>query len=518
MKKKINLFLKDCKQHISDNPHYIILFIIFIVSIIFRFIDTPLRYSMADESIRDAIVGIIGAERVQFPLTGPFSSAGPFTFGPWYWYQLIIANLFIPSVYASWIYIGILSVLTILVYYLLGTQLVNKVFGTILAGLVAFSPLQINSSYNLTNPNVTHIFIATTLLLFLLIIDKTRSYWYAFWFGIVFGIAINLHYSVAGLGILLLFLLLYKPKKYLYFVISCVGIFVTFLPLLFFDLNNNWFTLRNMYESFIIREGKPEIPYSWTLYLRDFWPDFWSQIIGVPYIVSILFLVALPAIGIFALLKYSNRLQFLIFGIVFILNFVFIRYYSGEKFIGYLNHFQPFVFLFVAIFLYSVYRYAGKLAGIILITIFVIMIFPNSLTMARNLSEQTKDAEYVISEMKQQHPGSRFSIYTCYDSYRSKAYSVMFLLYKQNLLSDSGVKYGLIDGDCNFPGKQTKEIELYTTKEMTEIQKIYPELTNTGFFNFTSESAEKLVRTGWSPITPESIFNSSTRWWFDEQP
>jgi hypothetical protein len=518
MKKKFNTIFKNIKKHLKENPHYIVLAIIFFIAIFFRFIDTPYRYTLADESIRDAIVGIVGAETVQFPLTGPFSSAGPFTFGPWYWYQLIFANLLIPSLYASWIYLGIISVIAVVIYYLLGTQLVNKIFGTILAGIVAFSPLQINSSYNLTNPNVTHIFIAGTLLLFFLTISKTRSYWYALWFGILFGVAVNLHYSAAGLGLLLIFLLLYKPKQYIHFIVSCVGIFITFVPLLLFDLNNHWFTLRNMYDSFIVREGKPEIPYSWTLYLRDFWPEFWSQIIGTPYIVSVIFLVILPVIGIFTLIKYTNKFYFLMLGIVFLLNFVFIRYYSGEKFIGYLNHFQPFVFLFVAIFLYSIYRYVGKVLGVVVIIGFVLLVAPKSWSMAQNLDVHMASAETTIAQMKKVHPGSKFSIYTCYDSYRSKAYSVMFLLYKQNLLSDSGIKYGLIDGDCSFPNNVDTEIEQLSMKEMSAVRQTYPELTDTGFFNFTSESNQDLVAAGWDTITPKSIHKSSTRWWFDEQP
>ena len=66
-----------------------LLLIILIIGIFFRFYNTPMRYSLGDDSSRDAMVAFEDAKEFQLPLLGPFSSLGPFTFGPWYYYQLI---------------------------------------------------------------------------------------------------------------------------------------------------------------------------------------------------------------------------------------------------------------------------------------------------------------------------------------------------------------------------------------------------------------------------------------------
>ncbi len=63
---------------------------ILLIAIFLRFNHAPYRYSLGRESIRDAFVAIESAKELQLPLIGPFSSTGPYTFGPWYWYQLII--------------------------------------------------------------------------------------------------------------------------------------------------------------------------------------------------------------------------------------------------------------------------------------------------------------------------------------------------------------------------------------------------------------------------------------------
>ncbi|MBI5619473.1 hypothetical protein HY950_00745, partial [Candidatus Gottesmanbacteria bacterium] len=65
----------------------LVLLLILAVAIFFRFYNAPLRYGIGDDSSRDAFVAYQGAKDLQFPLTGPFSSLGQFTFGPWYYWQ-----------------------------------------------------------------------------------------------------------------------------------------------------------------------------------------------------------------------------------------------------------------------------------------------------------------------------------------------------------------------------------------------------------------------------------------------
>src|SRR3989344_9377297 len=107
-------------KKIRKNWHLIVLIILICFSCLFAFYDFSLRYNLDDETIREAIVGIEGARQKQAPLVGGFSSAAPFTWGPWFYYQMILASLAIPFSYAPWLYLTLLSILAVLLLYKVG--------------------------------------------------------------------------------------------------------------------------------------------------------------------------------------------------------------------------------------------------------------------------------------------------------------------------------------------------------------------------------------------------------------
>ena len=287
-------FLKKRKLHI-----YIFLGILLLGAFL-RFYNYPYRYSLGEETIRDAVIGIEGARQLQFPLTGSFSSLGPFTFGPWYAYQLIIFYLLIPFVYSPWIYLSIISVVYIFIMYKIGKILSGKIFALVLAFLAAISPAQIISATHLTSHNNTNLFAVLSIWIFLILLTKNKSKWWSFLLGFIIGIGMNLHFQMSGLLILPLTLLIYK-RKLLNFVCSGLGVIVSFIPMIIFEMNNHWFTTRNIF--FYLTEGKNAIyvPNRWLFYVRDFWPSFWSDALGVPVwfggIIIILFIVSLIWLG-----------------------------------------------------------------------------------------------------------------------------------------------------------------------------------------------------------------------------
>ena len=103
---------------------------------------------------REAIIGIEGARQKQAPLVGGFSSAGPFTWGPWFYYQMILFTVIFPTFYSPWIYMGIAYLLTILILFKIGVELKDKNLGLILALLGTFSPDLIIGVMHLTFPNL----------------------------------------------------------------------------------------------------------------------------------------------------------------------------------------------------------------------------------------------------------------------------------------------------------------------------------------------------------------------------
>lgn len=478
-----------------------------------RFYNYPFRYSLGEETIRDAVIGIEGARELQFPLTGSFSSLGPFTFGPWYAYQLIIFYLIVPFVYSPWIYLSIISVAYIFIMYKIGKILGKDIFALVLAFLTAISPAQIISATHLTSHNNTNFFAALSIWIFLILLAKNKSStdsvldkskWWSLLLGFVIGVGMNLHFQMSGLLILPLTLLIYR-RKFLSFVCSGLGVIISFIPMLIFELNNHWFTTRNIF--FYLTEGKNAIyvPNRWLFYVRDFWPSFWSDALAVPIwfgnIVIILFLISIVWLGLKK--KLSRNLLLLIFA--FLLNFILLRYYWGPRFFGYLNFLRPFVFIFTAFAIVNL-RYKRVYVGLILLPLIIFFSYP------RVTSELKKDpfSMFVhngVSELEKKRPNDKFSLYTCSTKYNSyyngSAFSTLLLLEMKNKHDDKGIEIGLRE-HCQLPGKTEKEE--------------YPILSSIGILDFSSASNSAILKAGWKPLTFARMYNEYARWWFELQP
>lgn len=477
------------------------------LGVFLRFYNYPDRYSLGDETIRDAVIGIEGARELQFPLTGSFSSLGPFTFGPWYAYQLIIFYLIVPFIYSPWIYLSIISVAYIFIMYKIGKILGGEIFALVLAFLVAISPAQIISATHLTSHNNTNLYAVLAIWLFLILLSKNRSKWWGLLLGFTIGVGMNLHFQMGGLLILPLVLLTYR-RKFLSFAYSALGVVISFIPMLIFEMNNHWFTTRNIF--FYLTEGKNAIyvPNRWLFYARDFWPAFWSDALGVPIwfgsLLIILFSISLVWLGWKK--KLSKNLALLI--LAFLVNFVFLRYYWGPRFFGYLNFLRPFVFIFTAFAIINL-KYKKIYVGLILLPIVIFFSYP------RIVSELKQDPysaviKAKVGELEQMYPNKKFTLYTCTKKFGGKydtnAFSILFFLELKHISSDNGVKIAL-ENDCEFPRERK-----VAGKEN------YPLLNSLGVRDFSSASNSAILEAGWKPLTFARIYDRYARWWFELQP
>ena len=146
-----------------------LLFSIVLLAFIFKFWNFPSRYGIGYDGSRDAIVSYEAKSQLQLPLTGSFSSIGPITFGPWYYWYITTANFLIPSIWAPWISISLASLGMIFLMYLIGKKLVSVKFGLILASLAAISPAQIVASVNLQQHALVGFFTSLSIYLFLIL-------------------------------------------------------------------------------------------------------------------------------------------------------------------------------------------------------------------------------------------------------------------------------------------------------------------------------------------------------------
>ncbi len=485
--------------------HFYIFLGILILGTFLRFYNYPYRYSLGEETVRDAVIGIEGARQLQFPLTGSFSSLGPFTFGPWYAYQLILFYLIFPSVYSPWIYLSIISVIYIFVMFKIGKILGGDNFGLIVSFIAAISPAQVISATHLTSHNNTNLFAALAIWLFLILISKEKSQWLSLLFGFVIGVGMNLHFQMGGLLILPLVLFLYK-RKFINFVFSALGVVISFIPMLIFEMNNHWFTTRNIF--YYITEGKNAIyvPNRWLFYVRDFWPAFWADALGVPSWFSSLIMILFFILFLWFAYKKKLSINLILLIVAFLVNFILLRYYWGPRFFGYLNFLRPFVFIFTTFAIINL-NYRKIYIGLILIPLIIFFSYP------RTASELKKDGFSMliyngVNDLEKKYPKSSFLLYTCSKKYHSfyngSAFSIVLALEAKHKYNKRGVKIGLRE-KCLLPRK-------------TNFKSEYPILSNIGIVDFSSASESAILKAGWKPITFSNMYDQYARWWFELQP
>ncbi len=497
--------------------HIYVLIAIILVAIFFRFYNIPFRYGLGDEEVREAIIGIEGARQLQAPMTGGFSSAGSFTWGPWFYYQMIIVSLLFPYLYSPWIYLDITSVVCVIVMYKIGEELEGKNFGLLLALFCALSPAFIISATHLTFPDLTNIFAVVAFFLFTKIAKKDISYWWSFIFGIVLGIAINIHYQMTGLLILPVILLVYKYKKFLYFVFTSIGITLTFIPLLLWDLTNHWHNFRNILYYYQYGKNAIYVPNSWTIYLRDFWPSYWADVLGVPQIIASIIMILFVFVAGWMIVKKKISKPTMLILAAFMFNFILLRYYWGEKFFGYLNYLRPFVIIATCFTIWTLYAIAHKskypytkylvVIGVIVLILFIL---PRSIERL-NKDPFTMNIYRQVAIIQKKFPNKKFTVYICASPGKStdtaEAKSTIFLFDLSKRLSSNGKKLGVYGRYCLPP----KIIALNNASSSAMIR-------DTSFFDFSKASDSALTKAYWKPYSFGAIYDSTTRWWFKEQP
>lgn len=473
-------------------PIYTLLFIM-LVGIFFRFYNTPGRYGYDFDPTRDALVVDYGAENLQFPLVGPKSGIAPFTFGPWYYYQLILFDIVTPFDYAPWIYIGITSIITIFILYKIGALLEDKKLGLIMAALGALSPAELGPITGLSNPNLIPLQASLALYIFILFFKKKPALFWSFLWGITIGIGINNHYQMLAMMVLpVIAFALNRDQVMRKIVWFGIGLFITFIPLLAFNLLNNWHTVRGFL--FFAEEGRNAAANRWLFYVRDFWPSFWAYVLGVPRSVGFIFLAYTISIGAYFLSKKQiPKIYIILFG-VFIINFLALRYTTGIRENYYFIYLHPFIFLFFGWVLWK--SISSKMSLAIAIVLYGILLFFTLKEDIRRLSPELRYGELraETNAILNQYPGESFAVYRCGIRGISRAQAIAFFLDNEGRLSDNGRKIGFQSDDC----------------EKRFSRKGFDERRDHLLFNTVAEH--------WYVVNPETTYNATAKWWYDEKP
>lgn len=217
---------------------------------------------LGDEG-RDVLV-VYNILHGHFTLLGPTSSVGGFFLGPIYYYfmtpALWLANY---NPVGPAIMIGIFGVITVWFVYYVASRFFNTTAGIIAALLYAIAPVVITYSRSSWNPNLMP--ITTLLLLFVLYKAVSKNNLWLFGLvGLLFGIAMQLHYIEVFVGVTIGVYLLaaaiylftqkvYKSISQLILVLAkasialLIGFLIGWSPFLAFEFRHGFHNIQAIY-------------------------------------------------------------------------------------------------------------------------------------------------------------------------------------------------------------------------------------------------------------------------------
>ncbi len=413
------------------NYNYFLIFIIALGAFL-RLYNFPRRFGFDFDAARDSLVASLFSEKLIIPLTGASSSVAPFNFGPWYYYLLIIFEKLIPF-YGSWISVIITNLLTIFVFYKIGEAIENKKLGLLLAFVFSISPSQLVLSTTLSNPSIIPLFSSLSIFFFIKYI-KTEKLKFSFLMTLFIGLGISIHFQMAGFLILILLNVLCFKNKLKNLFISIIAGFIPFVPIVIFDFVNNFYNLKGLIFFITQSNNNVYVANRWLFYIRDFWPQFWSDTLGVSLLVGFLF--GLLIVGVIAYLLQSKIMnkQLLLLLIAFIFNFFLLRYFPSQKPIYYLYFLQSFIFIFMVVAVY----YSIKVKkifplGFFVMSVLIINSFNKDLKIIRSESSNRE-----VFEMKNKI-NKDTDLYICESS--ASDLGMVYLLRKEKLISPKGEKF-----------------------------------------------------------------------------
>ena len=486
---------------------FLLLIILLAAAIRLRGLDN--RFLLAADSGRDILVARAAVQLDQLPWVGSFSSAGPFVFGPnWYWFlmlpAIIVPNLFL----APWIAMYSLSLFFILVMGLIGKVAGGRKFGLFLALVAAFSPTAIGLSSYSTHHTMVEIFSALALLGFMAFV-QTRRLIFAFLASGAISAAVAMHYQ--GLYLFLYYpaILLLAPRNIAYFLklilILTLGFLTSTWPLLLWDGGRGFKNVEQLVYYF--REGQYRVWVSnrWLTYLGVFWPAFLGKLFGGSALIGGLLGIFTALVLGFSELR-RNSVKILFPALILALQIIILRYQRGERYEGYLNFVHPLVLLLLGWALFQIERWSKVLTWIIVLVLFI-----TSILSAMPVLDWNNDADKLLDardSLKRVLPNSRFALYGRNLATSNCAYSLALVLDHSDLLDDNGRPLGIclysLDS-CNTP--QARELGSFRFQNdlcvLADLKDVSP---------------STLVRPNhWYPFSILAVYDDVQKWYLREK-
>lgn len=448
LKKKIADYKRILLRSYKKEPvYFFLILLIIILSLFFRTYNYSDRVFIQADNSRDVQVARYAADNFKLPQIGQFSSAGPFFYGPWYYWFLEFIS-FIPLGFLThWYIISALYLVFIWLIFWLGKEVDGKWVGTLAALFAAISPAQINYSFSTWNPAITPLLVLVTLI-FLVRFFKSKKLLDIFLLGFTVSLAITIHFqNILILPTLLVAIFSFKPliKNYLrYLPTLALGFLIPLLPLIYFDLRHNWYNSISLFIYLAIDQYRIWVPNRWLTYLGVYWPDAWGFIIGGNRWLGGAIISLLSIFTLLRLRHFTKNRLFLLIAVTFVLEVVMYRYYRGERYQYYSLFAHPVVLLLTAWVSIQIFR-IQKMIGIV----WIILIFFTTLNLASKDLKKRGVTYPEIKSLKNQiyseYPSSKFDIYGCESNASSISHPLALIMYYESRNETTGVKIGVCE-------------------------------------------------------------------------
>src|SRR3989338_934929 len=478
--------------------HYYLITVLFIliVASILRTYNFTHHFGLSSDSSRDIAIAKVSIEKHDLPLMGSYSSAGPFIFGPIFYWVLIVSYLILPfTLWSPLIFFVLIGILNVNLIILIGKIIKNNKLAITCGLLAATSPQLISGSTELNQQTLVG-FFTTAAVLFLVLFWKKKKFSFVFFSGIFIGTAISTHYQAINLLILILtipFLIVGRVKKISAIFIMTLGVIIPLTSLMIWDSQQDWANLRNLLDYLLIGQYRIYVPNSWKLFLFNYLPHHWSHVAGG---WSILAFVLILLVFLMNIIRFFwgktdriNLVLLMTFAIMIIIN----RYYRGERLEGYMLYLSPFVILLSSWSIVHLIEFNKRFKHASYAVLLFIII--GNLYLAKDHifsgTNKYQDVKNAINKLQQKYPISNFTLYESGLNISHASYTLSVILDDEKLLIQNVKPIGI----CQCDLEKSLAITIFD-------------------FDIVDLSNKNLKdpREEWRRILPEDIYEPNVGW------
>ena len=476
-------------KFIRKNPlFFALLLITFFLALFFRLYNYPFRIAVVSDHARDVQVAHFAFDHGKIPQIGQFSSAGPFFYGPWWYWFLELFTFFPLGSLTHWYLMTILSLAFIALMYYLGNYVGGKWTGLLSAFLASISPAQITNSFAVWNPAI--IPLLSLIILILLVKCYQNNIWHNFFLlGFTLGLALTIHFQSILLIPTLLLGGLCAKKSFKNYLFLFAGFSLPFMPLIYFDARFHWSNFRNIWQYLTVGQYNIYVPNRWLTYIGNYWPDTWSNIAGGNYWISWVIIFFLAIFTLIGLVRFSLHKKIYLVIAAFLLEIVLFRYYRGERFFYYSFFAHPYVILLTG---WTIWQLLKRNKIIALFLFLLISIFTIKKALETLVISDINFIKILATkqEIYAKYHNETFDIYGCnFTEGNLVSYPLAYFMYLDGRNEPGGRKIGL----C-FTGGQP-----------------------IGWKELSQKELEKAKPT-WFNRTTEQVFKETAEWWKENPP